>query len=160
MLEQLFFTISAANGDDDQGNWMQFLVFIIMAVIWSIGGIAKVKSSKAAQKDQEPSQKKTRRPGIPDSQKRPVQAGPVIRKPITYQPVIEKIEPLDEISEIFEPEIEPLKELNNFKPIIKKTEPKSITQKKSILSIDNKDDLRKAILHYEILGKPKALRDF
>jgi hypothetical protein len=62
----------AANGDEE--GWMQILVFIVLAVLWAIGGIMKARAAKTQQEKQK--QQPKARPQPRPSLERFLQAEP------------------------------------------------------------------------------------
>ena len=206
--------LAVRNSDGKDTNWMQMLVFAILAVFYVLGIILKAKTNKLKDKDQEqPSGKAGIKPAesarapkafpkTPYQQvQRPVgrtisrQPRPQVsatggprRKVVRPQPVVQKVATkkeqaigleaieLPEISELslpslqLQPDFKELKELPEFagKPIKKLEEdkgvgiPAEIPHAKAVteplLDYADPDKLRRAILHYEILGKPLSLR--
>ena len=45
----LFMILAARNSDGEDTGWSQLLVFIVLAVFWSIGGIMKARAEKTKQ---------------------------------------------------------------------------------------------------------------
>ncbi len=156
----------ASNGDD--AGWMQFLVFAIMAVIWIVGGIIKMKANKVSQidEDEESGSKLQAKPEFQQkTQKLPKKihlktSQPTIHKPqprqeLLYMREYEQPEPIAVNLEPKRPAPKPRREMESLEP--KTTHSPQISES---LALDNVENLRKAILHYEILGKPKALKDY
>ena len=159
-------TILARNNDDD-GGWVQLLIFLVMAVFWVVGGILKAKANRASTEDGQQGPKPAQKPpqARPTARVRPLaQLQPqkpqiaVRKEPVAqrfaaaqkaYEPKLEG--PIEII-----PKSEKITQLDLIRsPAAKATKPQDT---KSILELKDSDDLRKAILHYEILGKPLALR--
>ena len=204
LLAQFF--LAARNRDDD-GGWMQMLVFVVLAVVYAIGSIVKAKANKLEERDKEqldrkparrPALKPPERPGdlrkqslqqlrrpsgpAPRREHRP-EVQPPLRKVMRPQPAIQKfaaeaernvrlrpLEPL-EVSKLPlpAPSIE-LEELPEFTAkTVKKLKDKyaaipAETYRieggiESLLDYDDPEQLKRAILHYEILGKPLSLRE-
>ncbi|MHC4737543.1 MAG: hypothetical protein ACYS9Y_01430 [Planctomycetota bacterium] len=169
--------LSARNRNNDNGGWMQILVFVMIAVVYGISYIIKAaKAEKPEEQQQKGKPQATRRPMQRLNQKRPVPVSRIIkaqpRRPIQAEygeisrpkPVIEKMtsklpETLEEIT--IQPEMirKPLQrpkrlsvtDLDTSKPI-------EIIGDTPLIKFADSEMLRKAILHYEILGKPVSLR--
>jgi len=144
---------------DEDGGWVQLLVFVVMAVIWALGGILKAKRLKDEQREEEP-QRQPARPkrAILRPEHRAVGIGEektTLRSAFLQNifPDIEKQRPAKIIKPVETPVVIKRKPL---KTTLKRAEKEHIVE--DILKLDNPDDLRRAILHYEILGKPLALR--
>ena len=45
--------LAASRNDDENSGWIQLLVFVVMAVLWAVGGIIKAKSKKQNPEDDE-----------------------------------------------------------------------------------------------------------
>jgi len=158
----------------DLEGWTNILFIVGLAAFYIIGSIIKIKTSKKKEQEQpgrkppeptpvggppRPLQKtpyqQARRPvgPTPKSQPRPQvakpQAQPPRRKITRPQPVGRKLPAKKAEQAIGLEAIEPLEAL--------KLSPRYLSE---ILSdYDDPEKLRRAILHYEILGKPMALRD-
>jgi hypothetical protein len=183
---------------------MQILVFVVLAVIYALGSIAKARANKIEQEDEKQLPLKPgRKPpeGKRDLQKQPLQqrrrpVGPLVRKqrkpqvqfprrkvarpqPATQKPVAKKEQPtpvqtieMPEFAELpllsrqIQPMIQELPELTS--ETLKKLEEKRVAVPvetsqikyfgEPLLDYEDTDELKRAILHYEILGKPLSLR--
>ena len=161
----------AARNDDGEG-WMQLLIMLIMAVLWAIGGILKARANKVPPEEEEQPEQ------IPASGRRQasrkvrmlrmqnVQPGPVARKIIKVKPAMSP-EPSLTSLKTMEEEVIPEKfigksykelEAEQLGILPKTTQPKA-GMGKLPFGFEDPDELRKAILHYEILGKPLSLRE-
>ena len=183
--------ILSSSGDDIP--WQQLLVFIVLAVIWAIGGIIKAGAKKLESKQQaqpprrEPPQPSgqqiapsRRLPSRPSQQPRP-QIQPPRRKVMRPETAVRKLaaktaqavylESIEELkSSIPSLQVQPdFNELPEFTgKAVEKLKDKFVSAPAEIskpqylaeLSLDyaDPDKLRRAILHYEILGKPLSLR--
>jgi hypothetical protein len=136
---------------EDVDNWVNILVVIMLAVFWLVGGLVKAIGQKS-QKGRE-----LQFPRKPPT--RPQKAGRAIpRKPppvpsskgLQRPPGVRK-EP-DKASQPM-PVAYPSVKQEPKRPIAHISEPSS-----SIFEILGDIDLRRAILYYEILGKPLGLR--
>ncbi len=184
--------LAARNRDIENTGWMQFVVIVVLAVVYGLGSIIKAKARKAEQQGEEKlTRKPTRRPpGVESLQEklsrllgRPT--GPVTRRPYgpAVQPPRKKIvrpqpdfqKPTAKEEQTIEfgikrPQLQPkLEKLPDFTSEgVKKLEHKRVSvpaetpQAKYLSNIlldyADADSLRRAILHYEILGKPLSLR--
>ena len=148
-----------AEGNNDSGNWFQMLVPMAIMAFWIIGGILKVKSSKrngSSPDDEKPEPAQKPAPRILqqflESMQQPVRPKPSLRK----QPTVRKeIEP--EIIPAKKTSFELKSELEDVSNLAKKPEISQIPIVTS-LELEGSVDLKRAILHYEILGKPVGLR--
>jgi len=161
--------VAARRGDDKDSGWMQLLIIVVLAAIYGVGGLLKARANKLERKEEEQLGRKPapepsedamaakRLPARPDeqaqrpsppmqrSQYRPQVRPPgrkIMRPQLSVQKFIAKEEPAV-WPETLEPQLQPeLKDIYIG----------------SLLGFDDPDSLRKAILHYEILGKPLSLR--
>jgi hypothetical protein len=190
----------AARDRDEGAGWFQILVFVVVAVVYALGGILKSRSARIKQENQEP-------PAVPKHKPPLGGAGPrrstaaEIRRPSDsalprrqYQPRVhasagailrseslaprlpetrEQVLPAPDVQSpgpaifpstvLLDESIEcistPLKSLYE-EPMAAAAEESEPAYLPEILSdYADPDQLRTAILHYEILGKPIALRD-
>ena len=155
--------ILAARNDD--GGWMQILIFLIVTAFWLIGGFLKARANKIGDKDfpEEQGDEDVK----PNRQQQPHKWIERIRQvPVEAKTGIRKREiPKLKLKSLFD--AEPVKIEPVIKPMSVKLTPKSSEStvktgaEISVESLFNRDDpnsLQKAILHYEVLGKPMALR--
>lgn len=169
--------LSARNRNSDDGGWMQILIFVVIAVFYGISYIIKAaKTVKTEQQEQKgkpqarrsPFQRinqKVQRPvrsGVREQPRRQVQAANrEISRPM---PVVEKItakmtETLEETPIQAEMTGKPLQGPKGLKsPGLDTSKQKKIMAEKPSIKFDDSEMLKKAILHYEILGKPVSLR--
>ena len=204
-MNELLLQIILARRSDDVENWMQILVFIVLAVFWVIAGIIKAKStrSEAGGKGNLP-RKPPRKPPVHSREareqmlrrlERPAdsakgqrqQPRPVTQKPrmrfADLQAAVRKF--AVEAEKAFQADTEqqttPKPKLTLAEPKIKVeseefTEPIDKTVKRLqetsetaqifeteylselLTDYSDPDQLRRAILHYEILGRPLSLR--
>jgi hypothetical protein len=159
--------LAARRGDD--GDWMELLIFIIIAVVYALGGIIKKTRDSKIDLGEDKAEKKK-----PSVRKQRPQFEPkrakAAEKPSFFHEVSFKLKkPPKVIAEPKAPQVsestpvEPvfkvnMKELDVDKaaPVIEKQKPEVVVD--SLLHLDDPDELRRAILHYEVLGKPVALR--
>lgn len=163
--------IVAARGDDI-GGWMQLLVFLTFVVFWVVGGILKAKAGKDKEEEQEQQPQRPRpalKPPGPMAFQRQQRSGfarPVQRQGTTPKPVARKLQPApvtaqDQLEELVKPE----EQVSVVMPSVKVDLKKGVLETESepggvigLLDIDNPEGLKRAILHYEILGRPLSLR--
>lgn len=179
-MNNLLAQIVLAAGNNGAG-WLQILVFVVVAAVYALGSILKARANKLEEGDEEqlpgkPTQKpldgvrgiQPRRPAgpAPGRQYRP-QTQPPHRKVARPQPVARKfpakkdrwaIEPL--ALEPLEKESKELisKPLEDKDTAIRAKTPQAKYFAEALLDYADPDEIRRAILHYEILGKPLSLR--
>lgn len=169
-------------------GWTNILFIVVLAVFWVIGGILKARANKSKQKGEEqlarkPGLKPPDRARVPRRKLEPPR-----RKIARPQPVVQKFAtkkeqaiPLGTIELLEEPklsvptpQVQPeLPELQKLPEFTTKAvegleamrvrTPAEIPRAKYLAEIlldySDPDDLKRAILHYEILGRPLSLRD-
>ncbi len=168
---------------------MQMLVFVVLAVVYALGSILKAKSSKAEQeKDEELTPKGPRKPSgglrrLQEEFLREVRgpAGPapqpqrqaVPRKVRRPEPRVDQPWKMPEFADLsvqgpqLESGIEELPEYTSKtvkklqgRPLgfaAKATKVEDVSE--PVLDYADRDELTRAILHYEILGRPLSMRD-
>jgi len=179
--------IVAARNRDTEG-WVQMLVFVVLAVVYALGSILKAKSSKAEQeKDEELTPNGPRKPSgglrrlqeeflrgvrgpeepAPQPQRQPIQRK--VRRP---EPTVERPWEMQEFADLsvqgpqLESGIEELPEYTSKTLKKLKAErlgfaakaPKVKDVSEPVLDYADRDELTRAILHYEILGRPLSMR--
>lgn len=161
-------------------EWMQILVIVVVAVIYALGSILKAKANKAKQEEKQLAGKPARKPPeatrrlqprrpagpAPSREYRP-QVQPPRRKVARPQPAVEF--PAKKEEAILPPTLEPLAEPKLPPSVL----PKELRDKQlavfaetaqpeaaiePLLAYADTDELKRAILYYEILGKPLSLR--
>jgi len=177
--------LAARHNEDRDTGWMQLLVFVILAIFYVVGSILKTKSAKTKQKDEEQEPREPRREvpeGIRGLQKQfikqpraatgaeqPAQYRPQVRprhrKLMRPQPAAQETKSLIEAKL---PLSAPLKKPEELvgKPLKDKllgiasevAQPESLIEE-PLFGFDEPDKLKRAILYYEILGKPLSLRE-
>ncbi|MFA5553707.1 MAG: hypothetical protein WCZ89_07330 [Phycisphaerae bacterium] len=181
--------LAARRNDGDESGWVQLLVFLVLGVFWAVGGIMKARADKEAKKKQleaeeissEPTQQRPVRRYTIQRQPKPQmtpESRPVIRQstpisrpmarpaPIYKQTSrFQKPSPisrstfdkrLPKVSRYTEKQIEPA--APKVIPQENVTDALAVSQK-PLVALDSLEELRAAILHYEILGHPVALRE-
>jgi hypothetical protein len=165
--------LAVRNGNEENG-WVQILVFVILAIFYAVGSIAKARANKTAPKIP---RKPARKP--PDLQILKQFFGLTEEPESSIQPITEEPEPQVTIQQVrpqgrkvarptipqaakpqVQPKIEKVPEIAVATPQVETVVPVETSQYLSeILSdYENPESLRRAILHYEILGKPISLR--
>ncbi len=191
--------LAARNRDSEGIGWMRILIFVVMGVLWALGGIAKARANKADQQDND---QPSRKPGFKPPPKAPKTSYQKVQSPLISRPAHEHPRPqirpphrevmrpqpaarkfttkkeqvnrpqaseaseLSPLSPQLQPDLEKFPEFTSES--VKKLGDKRIaiaaetTQAKYLAEIlsdyADPDNLRRAILHYEILGKPLSLR--
>lgn len=155
--------LAARRSEPGKKAWQEIFVFVLMAVIWLVGGISKMKANKAAQDRNK--QKKQPPPNRPKPAVRPLQAQALHkqqqqRKTLFRHPEFEKIAQAEKYIQQLNQE-QPTAEQGDQKMPFVKTEPEIENEQAYDLlqGLHDKNQLRNAILYHEILGKPKALQD-
>lgn len=164
--------------DGDESGWMQLLVFVVLAVFWAIGGIMK---ARAASKSQAGKDKKERGPQ-PQARPRPsferllraqpekARTRPMGTKAARMARQLERDKAAEQTveqpvtaqardygyQEISPPEIEQAKPVAETAPAEAKTV-LAVAEGRPV-EIGTTEQLRAAIVHYEIFGKCVALR--
>jgi hypothetical protein len=157
--------ILAARGDDVEG-WINTLVVVLLVVFWAVGGILKARAKKTEAEDEEEGYgKKPFKPGA-----RPATAKPMykaqraqVRRPQPQRIRADmKIEPRRAKPSITGRKVQEPKAAAAKMAVAEPEKPVSALEEliiEPLLSAEEPDELRKAILHYEILGKPLSLRE-
>jgi len=158
--------ILAARGpDSENAPWIQLLIFVIIAVIAAIQGIAKTRAKKAKGIEDDENIEETLVQPKPKHkmplrlavQKTHTIAQPKIKPYLTHiarridesksvQPVRSKIEHLEESAA-------------QALAAKSKVTYQAASQQETFLVFDDTDKLRNAIIYYEIIGKPLAIRE-
>ena len=178
--------VLAARGDDAEG-WMNTLVIVLLAVFWAIGGILKVrarKAEKAEAEDEEPGVVKgplgPLRPTARRATAKPVYGnrGVAVWRPQPQRiragakTLAEGVEPRQAKPSVTgrkarEPKTAVAKMAGVVRPpkavpaagAVRAAVEKPMLEQLLLSAAEEPDELRKAILHYEILGKPLSLRE-
>jgi len=154
--------ILAARGpDSENAPWIQLLVFVIIAVIAAIQGLAKSRAKKAEGIEEDENIEETLVQPKPNH-KKPLQlvaqnthttAKPKIKPYLTHiaQRVDESVQPVrSKIEHLEEPATKPLAKVTTYQ---------AASPQETFLVFDDTDKLRNAIIYYEIIGKPLAIRE-
>ena len=171
--------LAARNSDEKDTGWMQILVFVILSVFYAVGSIVKARANKTAPKGKEQVPRKpARKPpdlqilkqffGLPEEPESSSQPSPEASKPLARakRPAVARqmVRP-----QVAKPQVQPKLEKATAGvavPLVSAERPVAgaeIPQEKYLSEIlsdyENPESLRRAILHYEILGKPLSLRE-
>jgi hypothetical protein len=179
--------LAARDSNERDTGWMQILVFVILSIFYAVGSIVKARANKTAPKGKEQiprklASRRSRGPGRkppesaidlqmlkqffglpeeePESSSRP---GPEVSKPLVRakRPAVAR--------QVAMPQVQPKLEkvtAGVAMPLVtaeRAVAGAEIPQTKYLSEIlsdyEDPEKLRRAILHYEILGKPLSLRD-
>jgi len=175
LLSALGGQVLAARSDDAEG-WMNTLVVVLLVVFWAIGGIlkARAKKTKATEAEDEEYSKGPFRPTARPATAKPVylpsriasaeqgrrpevQRGQAGVKALAMETEPRPAKPSVTVRKAQGPETAVAKVTGEWaeKPVSAPEEPAI----EPLLSTEEPDELKKAILHYEILGKPLSLRE-
>ena len=154
---------------------MRFLVWFIVLAFWIVGGILKAKANKAKQGGEEgakPHLQPAKPVGMPQKGKPPARGVPgrqayrqaqppkrAVERPIRIRPKIEA--KAEEVMGVDIPSVSAPTPMTKFDLDISQpggpvAEPAAALYP---LGLDDTEQLKAAILHYEILGKPLSMRD-
>ncbi|MHC4170732.1 MAG: hypothetical protein ACYSWQ_27660 [Planctomycetota bacterium] len=147
-------------GDD---GWMNILVVVVMAVIWIVGSVVKAMKAKSGE-EQQPGRARTTLADLRAAARKFAADAERAFQPQTTKP--KPTPPAPPSKPAIQPELAPIieqvtpefKGLPDNRPAAAQTPP--ARQLSDLLSdYTDTDKLRKAILHYEILGPPLSMRD-
>ncbi len=168
--------LAARSRNSDNADWIQLLVFIIMAVIYGLGSILKTRAGKG-KSEQEQVRQIPRRPPVRKPQEQSPgfaeqPAGPVVQKQyrsevqpqgpkipqlkVSAPPVPASIKEPQKLKELISEPLEELKIQHFDTSETTQSEAESIFE--PLPGFDDPDELIKAVLYYEILDKPLSLR--
>lgn len=173
----------------EDGGWMQLLVFVVVAVLYALGGVIKAKKRKGGVEKEDESGGE---PAPPEPQREPLRAigrpkqaqGSPVRRKSVLEAFVEEITraaqpefqaprrqqpppvartPRIETQIMEMPKTPTPEALAAIKPKPPAVEAKQQAQADDLAliapALGGPDDVTRAILHYEILGKPVSLRD-
>ena len=162
-------TILASRNYDEDSGWMQFLVFIIIVGVYAISGfIKKSRQSKTEQlEDDQELEGMLEQPEYQYRQYQPTQQA--VEKPVSSQkPVGREVsaEPRQTRSgqkkhggHVKTLEMQQSTRESSEEQTVAVEKAKQPQAVEALASLDNPDELRKAIVTYEIIGKPVSLRE-
>ncbi len=178
--------ILAARNRDEDSNWMQILFFVIVSIFWAVGSVVKAKAGKTVpKKGKDPRKPAGKKPEItidlqklkqlwsgeksaPGSESRPQtvkpQVRPVSRKVVRPRPAVKRKMPTETKEAVKFPTFESQPEMEEVPGLTTEaTMAAEVSQAKYLSDIlsdyEDPEKLRRAILHYEILGKPVSMRE-
>jgi hypothetical protein len=164
--EQLILAARNRNSDDG-GGWIQLLVFLFIVVFYGLGSILKSKGEKRQIEEQS----RQKRPGPPPKPHRAYQPAqgvqetqPRPRRPQTgrYSPTRRPAKSSEQIptalGNLAEPVVKPIKPTKQVKLGSYEETPRLRTAARDLFNLEDNEALKKAILHYEILGPPVGMR--
>jgi hypothetical protein len=61
MMETVATILLARNGEPGDGGWIQLIVFVILGLIYALGGLAKMKANKAAAEEEDEAEEEPKR---------------------------------------------------------------------------------------------------
>ena len=165
--------LAARNSDEKDTGWMQILVFVILSIFYAVGSIVKARANKTAPKTP---RKPVRKPpdlqmlkqffGLPEepessSQPSPEESEPQVAK-LQVRPSGRKV------ARPAMPQVQPKLEkvtagvaaslITAERAVAGAEIPQTKYLSEILFDYDDPEKLRRAILHYEILGKPISLR--
>ena len=166
--------ILAARGpDSENAPWIQLLIFVIIAVIAAIQGIAKTRAKKAKGIEDDENIEETLVQPKPKHkmplrlavQKTHTIAQPKIKPYLTH--IARQIDKAEFGKTIAEPVVQPVRskiehlEESAAQALAAKSKVtyQAASQQETFLVFDDTDKLRNAIIYYEIIGKPLAIRE-
>lgn len=156
--------ILAARGDDAEG-WINTLVVVLLVVFWAVGGILKARAKKTKAEDEEEYGEKPFKPSARPATAKPMYKAQRVRVRRPQPQRIRagmKIEPGRAKPSVTGRKVQGPKAAVAKTAVEQPEKPVSAPEEpaiESLLSGEEPDELRKAILHYEILGKPLSLRE-
>ena len=167
--------------DREVRDWTNILFIVIVAALWVIGGIIKSRRSKTELEEEDEEQLAPKPAHEPPARTSRLQkqllapshlpVGPALRKQYRPQVQLEPPEAVKPKSSLPKPQFQPdFQELPEFtsKAVeklgrkyvgIAGETPRGEYLSEILLDYADPDELRRAILHYEILGKPLSLRE-
>lgn len=171
---------------DGNGGWTEILFFLVVVVFYAVGGIIKAATKAASKKqDEQVPRKPARKPAAggadarpkhkqwhperpkpkpaPVSQPRPAAAKPQVRPPsrkvVRSQPAARRKQPVKTKKTIKFSAFEPQPEFGKASELTATEIPQTEYLLEILSDYEDPEKLRRAILHYEILGKPVSLRE-
>jgi len=169
--------LAAVRHDGDDAGWMQLLIFVIVGVVYAVSALLKAKARKLeGEGEQEPAHKLAgkgfyRKGGLQRQAAKQARRGAethygrlheASRKLLRVQAAVRKTpseeKPMIEVPAMELPRGEPAKLSPAVSAPETAEEPEAGYAAEMLFDYGEPDELKKAILHYEILGKPLALR--
>ena len=167
VFSQIFFLAE----NDGGGGWAQLLVFVVMAVIYGLAALAKSKSNKNIDFDEEEDEEIEKSFARSEQKLKQRQQGgeravagvrsetKAKRSGSLWEPFeLEEMKRQQGLVEEQGQELEFEIKRPTVKEAVVESEEEAEVEIRDILDFENSEDLQKAILHYEILGKPVSMR--
>jgi len=172
--------LAARDDNGESAGWIQIIFFVVVAIFYVLGNITKARTNKPNKQDKKQPIGRYQQPQMQcsDKQSSPQSQGhPPRRKTLRHQhqPTIQSKKPDIETRPIIQLETKGLPKKSElslptpqFQPIFKDLKISGKTSQvehaaeyasELLLDCNDPDKLKRAILHYEILGKPLSLRD-
>ena len=156
--------LAARGPDSENAPWIQLLVFVIIAVIAAIQGLAKTKAKKAEGIEDDENLEETLAQPKPNhkmslrltAQKTHTIAKPKIKPYLTIAQRINESESVQPVRSKMEHLEESAAQVLAAKS---KVTHQAASPQETFLVFDDTDKLRNAIIYYEIIGKPLAIRE-
>ena len=177
-VSNIILAVRGSNGEDT--GWTQLLVLVMVAVVYGLGGLLKARAKKAGKKEQEQPTSKADKDAEPavqswgKAQYRKVQqkaasVSPKMRGPVQIrlprrkvtrpQPAVHKPKVKTDLKGVPEFTSKLPERQGDKYPIGTGEEPFTTAGLTEIFSdYGEGEELKRAILHYEIIGKPLSLR--
>ena len=148
--------IILAARNNDYGSWGQLLVFIILAIVWIVGAIAKVRANKGGEEEEFVKPVEPRRP---QPQRRVQRQRPVSRpeRQGADAAKLGKHMSSQKRRALSTASVERSVKLADKAVAGPGADIVSIAAS-PVVDFADPEELRRAILHYEILGKPLSMR--
>jgi hypothetical protein len=170
--------LAARDSNERDTGWMQILVFVILSVFYAVGSIVKARANKTAPKGEKQIPRKPARKspestidlqmlkqffGLPEEAESSSQPSPEASEPFVRakRPAVAR--------QVAGPQVQPKLEkvtagvavplVTAERAVAGAEIPQSKYLSEILSDYEDTEKLRRAILHYEILGKPLSLRE-
>ena len=159
-MQELLNEMVLAARNNDEGGWAQLLVFVVMAVIWILGGIIKARQNKVTADDFPEEQEDEKHKIIPLDVKKFLESKKIRHVPVQIAQRPGSVDKYLEAQKYERPERKHIKISESAKAESKSFKPSEHAEikKEGLLEISEPDELKKAIIYSEIIGKPLSLR--
>jgi len=176
-MESYLAQLVLAARSDDVEKWSNILLVVVLAVFWAVAGLIKAKKAQQQSEEEQLGRTPGHKPApalgalrkkLLQQTARPRLAGPVPgarHRPQARQRLLTAVgtQPAAgsrlgaEPQAAPEPVNKPIEELQDYRPSAAE-KPRPEFSPAFLPAYDDPEQLRRAILHYEILGKPLSLR--
>lgn len=155
---------------DDVGKWANILLVVVLAALWAVAGLLKARKTQPEDEQEQSGAGRQQKPSLltkrlrnellgQRARPRPAAPAPAARYQRLPEPKLaaltSRLKP--GLQEIPEPISKPIEELQDYRPSPAE-KPGPEFSPAFLPAYDDPEQLRRAILHYEILGKPLSLR--